>query len=72
MRNNDIHRRFRDVASINLLFAALGENNPHFLNEACEKPVDDSGKEKRDKLFLTLKRFSTEFPQEAVDDKRPN
>lgn len=70
-RQNDIHRRFRDVASINLLFAALGENYPLFQKDGCEKAVDNSGKNRREKVFLTLKSFSTNFPQKAVDDKMP-
>lgn len=69
MRENVIHMRFRDVASVNLLFAVLEKDFPLFLSVGCEKPVDDGGKESRREVFRTLKAFSTNFPQRAVDDK---
>jgi len=68
MQENVIHMRFRDVASVNLLFAALEKDFPRFRTVGCEKPVDDSGKESRDEVFRTLKAFSTNFPQNAVDE----
>jgi hypothetical protein len=67
MQENVIHMRFRDVASVNLLFAALENSFPLFRTVACESPVEASGKESRDKVFLALKHFSTNFPHNAVD-----
>ncbi len=69
MRENDIHMRFRDVASVNLLFAALDKSFPLFRSMPDEQAVDESGKTRREKVFLTLRAFSTNFPQHAVDDK---
>ena len=69
MQENVIHMRFRDVASVNLLFAALEKDFPLFLTVGCEKPVDESGKESRSEVFRTLKAFSTNFPHNAVDEK---
>jgi len=68
MQENVIHMRFRDVASVSLLFAALENSFPLFQAQCCENPVDDSGKEAREKVFLTLKAFSTNFPQNSVDE----
>ena len=67
MQENVIHMRFRDVVSVNLLFAALENSFPLFLTVGCESPVEASGKEIREKVFLTLKAFSTNFPHNAVD-----
>lgn len=69
MPENLIHMRFRDVASVNLLFAALDNGFPLFRTAACENVVDESGKDRQEKVFLTLKAFSTNFPQNAVDEK---
>jgi len=69
MRENLIHMRFRDVASVNLLFAALDNSFPLFLTATCENAVDEGGKDRQEKVFLTLKAFSTNFPQNAVDEK---
>ena len=69
MQENVIHMRFRDVASVNLLFAALENSFPLFRTGGCEKPVDESGKEWSEKVFLTLKAFSTNFPHITVDEK---
>lgn len=68
MQENVIHMRFRDVASVNLLFAALENRFPLFRTEGCETSVDDSGKESGEKVFLTLKAFSTNFPHNTVDE----
>ena len=67
MPENVIHMRFRDVASVNLLFAALENSFPLFRTAGCENAVDDSGKESKEKVFLALKAFSTNFPHKAVD-----
>ena len=69
MKEDDIHIRFRDFASVNLLFAALERSFPLFLAGSCEKVVDESGKHDRERIFLTLKSFSTNFPHAAVDGK---
>ena len=68
MQENVIHMRFRDVASVNLLFAALENSFPLFRTVGCESPVEASGKESRDKVFLALKHFSTNFPHNTVDE----
>ena len=68
MQENVIHMRFRDVASVNLLFAALENSFPLFRMAGCEKPVDASGKESMEKVFLTLRAFSTNFPHNTVDE----
>lgn len=69
MKDRDFHIRFRDVASVNLLFAALEKNLPHFRNDAANPSVERGGKDCREKVFLTLKEFSTNFPQIDVDEK---
>ena len=68
MQENVIHMRFRDVVSVNLLFAALEKEFPLFRTVGCENLVDESGKDGREKVFRTLKAFSTNFPQNAVDE----
>jgi hypothetical protein len=69
MPEKDIHMRFRDCLSVNLLFAALDKSFPLFRSVNDSRPVDAGGKEAREKVFLTLKAFSTKFPQSAVDEK---
>ena len=69
MQKNGIHMRFRDVVSVNLLFAVLEKNFPLFRSVPGERAVDESGKSIRERVFLTLKDFSTNFPQPAVDEK---
>lgn len=68
MKKRDIHIRFRDVVSVNLLFAALEKEIPHFRRETENPSVESSGKDPREKVFLTLKEFSTNFPQRDVED----
>jgi hypothetical protein len=65
----EIHMRFRDVASINLLFAALEKSFPLFQELDIKADVDDGGNHRANKVFHTLKKFSTDFPQTAVDVK---
>jgi hypothetical protein len=67
MRERDIHMRFRDVVSVSLLFAALEKEFPHFRSVNSAEPVHEGGKAGREKLFHTLKSFSTNFPQTVVD-----
>ena len=70
MPERDIHMRFRDVVSVNLLFAALEKEFPHFRSVNSTGPVQDGGNQGREKLFLTLKSFSTNFPHTAVDGEQ--
>ena len=67
MPEKDIHMRFRDVASVNLLFAAIEKEFPHFRSVNSVDPVHEGGNSKREELFLTLRAFSTNFPQRSVD-----
>ncbi len=67
MNENNFHIRFRDVASISLLFAALEKSFPLFLSSIDEKVVDIGGKVADEKVFQTLWAFSTSFPQLPVD-----
>jgi hypothetical protein len=70
MDNKQFHMRFRDVVSVNLLFAALEKNFPLFHSTAAASSVNLGGKSDREKVFRILKGFSTSFPQRAVDVKR--
>jgi len=67
MPEKDFHIRFRDVASISLLFAALEKSFPLFRKGANESDVNKGGKGSEEKVFQTLKTFSTGFPQSPVD-----
>lgn len=69
MEKEDFHIRFRDVASVSLLFAALDNSFPHFLNNGTSEPEDISGKNRREKVFNTLRAFSTSFPQYRAETK---
>jgi len=69
MDTKHFHMRFRDVVSLNLLFAALEKNFPHFRSTAAARSVNLGGKENREQVFRILKGFSTSFPQKAVDVK---
>lgn len=71
MTEKDIHMRFRDCISINLLLAALDRDFPHFRNVNGEQPVNESGNQERGEVFLKLKAFSTNFPHVAVDEITP-
>lgn len=70
MDDKHFHMRFRDVVSVNLLFAALEKNFPLFRSTAAASSVNLGGKSDREKVFRILKGFSTSFPQKAVDVKR--
>jgi hypothetical protein len=59
--------KFRDVASVNLLFAALEKTYPLFLTAGSEAAVDNGGNPERDRVFHTLREFSTRFPHMPVD-----
>lgn len=67
MPKKDFHISFRDVASISLLFAALEKSFPLFRRSADGTVVNGSGKGMDEKVFQTLKAFSTGFPQPPVD-----
>ncbi len=67
MDDQAFHMRFRDVVSVNLLFAALEKKFPLFLNVTGNQSVDGSGKTEREQVFRKLQEFSTSFPQNAVE-----
>lgn len=67
MEDEYFHMRFRDVVSVNLLFAALDKSFPLFRSVGSNEVVEPSGKTDRERVFLTLKEFSTSFPQNAVE-----
>jgi hypothetical protein len=67
MEDRVIHMRFRDVAPLSLLFAAVEKSYPHFLSTAANSLVDDGGKADDREVFRTLHAFSTAFPHEPVD-----
>mgnify|MGYP006174376471 CR=1 FL=1 len=62
-----IHMRFRDVAPLSLLFAAVEKSYPHFLSLHSDEGVESAGKPERGEVFRTLQDFSTTFPHEPVD-----
>lgn len=68
MLQKEIHMRFRDVASISLLFAAFERNNPHFLKTHDEAVVEDGGKDGLERVFHILNTISTSFPHFGVDE----
>ncbi len=67
MDDQNFHMRFRDVVSLNLLFAALEKNFPLFRAVGGFHSVEGSGKTDREQVFRTLQKFSTSFPQNAVE-----
>lgn len=67
MDEHGFHMSFRNVVSVSLLFAALEKSFPLFLSSAAELPVDFGGNQDREKIFHTLKEFSTSFPHSAVE-----
>jgi hypothetical protein len=67
MNGKEIHMAFRDVASLSLLAVAFEKSFPLFHLEPAGMAVDAGGKDARDKIFRTLKTFSTTFPHSAVD-----
>jgi len=67
MEDRVIHMRFRDVAPLSLLFAAVEKSYPHFLSLSADSPVEQSGKAEPPEVFRTLHAFSTAFPHEPVD-----
>lgn len=69
MKEKDFHKDFRDYASISLLFAAFEKSYSLFRSTENNTPVDNAGKPGGGKFFLTLKKFSTDFPHRDVDEK---
>ena len=69
MDKREIHMRFRDVASVSLLVAALEKSNPHFLADGDAQVVEDGGKDGRERVLHVLREISTSFPHSAVDAK---
>lgn len=69
MIKSNIHMEFRDVVSVNLLFAALERSFPLFHNDSDNNTVDEGGKVPRETVFDAIRRFSTSFPHNAVDAK---
>ncbi len=67
MDDQTFHMRFRDVVSVNLLFAALEKTFPLFLRVGGNHSVDVSGKADREQVFRKLQEFSTSFPQNVVE-----
>lgn len=67
MHREDFHMTFRECVSLSLLFAAIEKTYPHSHSAGEVPPVDGGGKETREKVFRTLKAFSTSFPQLPVD-----
>lgn len=71
MTQKDIHTSFREYVPLSLLFAAFEKSFPHFHRAGGSEGVDAVENEGREKAFLTLKAFSTNFPQVSVDAERP-
>lgn len=69
MKEKDFHKDFRDYVPISLLFAAFEKSYPHFRKTEINRSVDDRGKPSGRKVFLTLKKFSTDFPHLDVKEK---
>ncbi|MDM7922555.1 MAG: hypothetical protein QUS14_09680 [Pyrinomonadaceae bacterium] len=68
-QQKEIHMQFRDFMSVSLLFAALKEKNPHFLNVTSPAVVEEGGKERQETVFRILRELSTSFPHTAVERK---
>lgn len=67
MLAKEIHMRFRDVASVSLLFAALERSYPHFRDMNNRAVVDIGGKEGREEVIRILREISTSFPHSGVE-----
>ncbi len=70
MTQKDIHLSFRECVPLSLLFAAFEKSFPHFHSHSEAEHVDNGGKDIREKVFLAVKIFSTNFPQPVVDAER--
>lgn len=69
MKKQDFHKDFRDYASISLLFAAFEKSFPLFRQGDENQVVDMREKNGKEKVFLMLKKFSTDFPHSGVEVK---
>ncbi|HBR57093.1 MAG TPA: hypothetical protein DEA22_06445 [Blastocatellia bacterium] len=69
MKDQDFHKDFRNYAPISLLFAAFEKSFSLFRSGYMNQVVDNGGKITTGKVFLTLKKFSTDFPHRDVDEK---
>lgn len=67
MDEHSFHMSFRNVVSVSLLFAALEKSFPLFRSIAADRHVDIGGNQDREKIFHTLKEFSTSFPHSTVE-----
>lgn len=70
MTQKDIHTNFREFVPLSLLFAAFEKSFPHFHLAGGSGRVDAVENKGREKVFLTLKAFSTSFPQTVVDTEK--
>ena len=67
MQKKDFNLTLRAETLISLFIAALEKSFPLLLRSVDEKVVDGAGQGQREKVFQTLKAFSTSFPQRPVD-----
>lgn len=67
MQPKEIHMRFRDIASVSLLFAALERSYPHFRPNYGDVVVEGGGKEGQEDVFRILREISTSFPHRGVE-----
>lgn len=67
MQRKDIHMRFRDIASVSLLFAAFERKYPHFRNSDDGQLVENGGKVGGEEVFRILREISTSFPHSHVE-----
>ena len=63
------NKRFRDVASVSLLFAALEKRFPLSHRQQDPPPVENRGKVDHDRAFSVLRDFSTRFPHTDVEQE---
>lgn len=69
MSQKDFHMSFKDCVSLSLLAAAFEKSFPHFRKGLETEPVDNGQTMESQKVFRTLKDFSTDFPQTVWKDK---
>ncbi|HRJ89031.1 MAG: hypothetical protein JNK51_03490 [Blastocatellia bacterium] len=64
------NKRFRDVASVSLIFAALEKRFPLSHRQPDLLAVDNRGKVDTERAFNILREFSTGFPHTVVERER--
>jgi len=69
MSQKDFHMSFKDCVSLSLLTAAFEKSFPHFPRNPETEPVDSCPTLTSEKVFRTLKDFSTGFPHNVWKDK---